>query len=151
MPPSAYEITNNDLRELKRVFDFLADFTSKRKIQVAMEPKQTRVSKIQLFKRNPDAVKIVDEAGVELPERVIDAELRRLEGELAQMQAAVDAINATPDADKRITPRDLMQALNFLGKVTDKVRRCAAIGGPRRAAARRPWRWRRGGSGGSGG
>lgn len=45
---------------------------------------------------------------------------RRLESECAVLSAKVDAFNAKPDAERKIHARDLHQALEFLGKATDK-------------------------------
>lgn len=119
--PVSYEITNNDLRELKRVFDYLADFTAKHKVRKQLVPKEERRAKILMYKKNPDAVKIVDEFGQELPAPVIEAELQRLESEIAQHSQEIAAIDSKPDEHKRITHKNLMDALNFLGKQTDKA------------------------------
>lgn len=120
-----YEPTANDVRELQRVFDFLCDFTAKQRIRHVMQPKQERLGKIQMYKKNPDAVKIVDEYGQELPEAVIDAELQRLDTEIRQMEGQIAAIDAKPQEEKKIQHKDLMNALLHLGKQTDKVRRRA--------------------------
>ena len=51
---------------------------------------------------------------------MLAAELERLEREIASVQGAIDAIDARPDEVKKIHPRDLQQALAFLGKHTEK-------------------------------
>lgn len=123
--PEPKDVTQNEQRELKRVFDFLADFAAKQKYRLHLQPKLDRQAKILAFKKNPESVKIVDETGAELPLGVIEAELARLETEIADLQRHVDAIDAKPDAEKKIHPKDLQQALAFLGKHTEKVRACA--------------------------
>lgn len=117
------DVTQNEQRELKRVFDFLADFAPKHKLRKDLQPRLERKQKILSFKRNPDTVKIVDDSGTELPPEVIDAELQRLEEEIADIQRRIDSIDAKADYDKKIRPKDLQQALAYLGKHADKVRR----------------------------
>lgn len=107
-------------RELKRVFDFLADFAPKHKLRKELAPRLERRQKIFSYKRNPDTVRIVDDFGRELPPHVIEAELQRLEDEIADAQYRIDTIIAKPDSEKKIHPRDLQQALAYLGKHADK-------------------------------
>jgi hypothetical protein len=116
------DVTQNEQRELKRVFDFLADFAPKHKLRKDLQPRLERKQKILSFKRNPDTVKIVDDTGMELPPDVIEGELQRLEEEIADIQRKIDAIDAKSDYEKKIHPRDLQQALAYLGKHADKVR-----------------------------
>lgn len=116
----AVEPTQNEQRELKRVFDFLADFAPKHKLRKELQPKLERKQKILSYKRNPDTVKIVDDTGVELPPSVIESELQHLEEEIAEIQRKIDAIDSKNDYEKKIHPRDLQQALAFLGKHADK-------------------------------
>ncbi len=120
--PEIVEPSANEVRELARVFSFLASFAPKHKLRKELQPRVERKAKIMAFKRNPEAVKIVDESGAEVPPAVLDVELARLEAEAGELQAAVDVLDAKPDAEKRVQPRDLQQALAFLGKHTDKVR-----------------------------
>ena len=49
----------------------LADFAPKFKVERELKPKLERRAKLALFKKNPEAVKIVDETGVELPMVVV--------------------------------------------------------------------------------
>lgn len=114
------DVTQNEQRELKRVFDFLADFAPKHKLRKDLQPRLERKQKILSFKRNPDTVKIVDDSGIELPPDVIELELQRLEEEIADIQRRIDAVDAKSDYDKKIHPRDLQQALAYLGKHADK-------------------------------
>jgi chromosomal replication initiation ATPase DnaA len=124
---ATYEVSQNDLVSLRRVFDFLADFAPKHKIRRELQPKLERRSKLALFKKNPDAVKIVDETGAELPSAVVDLEDARLSRECAELEGLIDTISAKPDTEKKINPRDLHQALEFLGKLTDKKEVRAAL------------------------
>ena len=106
---ATYEVSQNDLRELRRVFDWVSNFAPKHKIERELKPKLERRVKLTLFKRNPDSVKIVDETGVELPMAVVEREDARLEGECRGLQAKIDDINAKPDTEKAIHGRDLLQ------------------------------------------
>lgn len=120
--PEPITISANEYRELKRVFDFMSDFAPKHRLRKELQPRADRRAKIMSFKKNPDAVKLVDEAGNEVSPAVADAELKQLDMEMAELQAAIDGVDAKPDAEKRVHPRDLQQALAFLGKHTEKVR-----------------------------
>lgn len=115
------DVTQNEQRELKRVFEFLADFAPKYKLRRELQPKLERKQRIMAYKRNPDTVKIVDDAGVELPPEIIDRELHRLEEEISETQRRIDAIDAKSDYEKKIHPKDLQQALAYLGKHAEKV------------------------------
>jgi hypothetical protein len=119
--PEPKDVSQNEWRELKRVFDYMADFAPKFKLRKDLQPRLDRQAKIAAYHKNPDAVKIVDESGAELPGHVLDQELRRIESEISDIQRQIDAIDARPDVDKKIHPRDLHQALSFLGKQAEKV------------------------------
>lgn len=114
------EMTQNETRELKRVFDFLADFAPKLKLRRDLEPKLERRQKIMAYRRNPDTVKFVSEAGVELTPQAIETERVRLEEEIVDIQRKIEAVNAKPQAEKKIHPKDLQQALTYLGKHAEK-------------------------------
>jgi hypothetical protein len=114
------KVSQNDLKELRRVFDFLADFAPKNKLRRELQPKLERRAKIAMFLRNPESVKMVDETGAELPMAVVTLEDKRLEDECRELAARVETITSKGDDVKRIHPRDLLTALEFLGKPTNK-------------------------------
>jgi calmodulin len=118
--PPKVKVSQNDLRELRRVFDFLADFAPKHKLRRELKPKQERRAKIATFLANQDSVKIVDETGAELPLAVVTLEDKRLEAECSGLTRRIEEIDAKPDAVKRVHARDLLMALEFLGKPTNK-------------------------------
>ncbi len=72
-------MTSNEEKELRRVYEHLANFAPKYKLRRRMQPLTDRRQKILQFKRNPDAIRIVDEAGVELTSEQLDAELEHIE------------------------------------------------------------------------
>lgn len=123
------DVTSNEEKELRRVYDYVANFAPKYKLRRRMQPLQDRKAKILQFKRNPDAIRIVDESGVELTSEQLDKELEHIDGELATLRAQVDEIDADPA--KKIHCVDLMDALHSLGKDCTKVR----CGKPRSTAA----------------
>ena len=118
------DLTQNELRELRRVFDMLAGFAAKQRLRRALAPAQDRRAKILAFKRSPETVRVVDENGVDVPVPVMEAELGRLEVEIATLQRRVDDVDAVPEAERKIQARDLQAALATLGKTADKVRGC---------------------------
>ena len=113
-------VSHNDIKDLRRVYDFLADFAPKNKLRRELQPKLERRAKIAMFLRNPESVKMVDETGAELPMAVVTLEDKRLEAECRELAARVDGISGKGDDVKRIHPRDLFTALEYLGKPTNK-------------------------------
>jgi Ca2+-binding EF-hand superfamily protein len=112
------DVTSNEEKELKRVYDYLANYFPKSKLMKQMKPKLDRKQKILQFKKNPEAVKIVDEEGNELTMEQIDRELERLEEEIEILQEEIDEYNA--EAGKKISAQDLQEALRHLGKRATK-------------------------------
>ena len=52
MAASTYEVSQNDLRELRRVFEWLADFAPKFKVERELKPKLERRAKLALFRKS---------------------------------------------------------------------------------------------------
>ena len=118
-PEEPKDVTANELKELERVFDFLCDFAPKNKLNNLLKPKLERKQKILSYQKNPEAVKLVDDTGRELSDDLIDAELQRLEEEISDIEGQINTIKSKPD--KKIKPKDLQEALAFLGKRSSKV------------------------------
>ena len=114
------DVTQDESRQLRRVFDYLCDYASKSRLEKQRQPKLDRKSKILAYKKNPEAVKIVDDSGRELSAEQIDTELRRIDDECAEISERIDAIDRKPN--KKIRGRDLMEALARLGKKATLVR-----------------------------
>ena len=132
------DVTSNEEKELRRVYDHLANFSPKYKLRKRMQPLLDRKQKIMQFKRNPDAIRIVDEAGVELTPEQLDKELEHIEGEIDTLRVQIDEIDADPT--KKIHCVDLMDALHSLGKDSTKVSRdgcCRRCGPPHNALSPR--------------
>jgi hypothetical protein len=128
-PPTMAEepkdMTANEEKELRRVYDYLANFAPKHKLRKRMQPLLDRRYKIMQYKKNPDAIRIVDESGVELSSEHLEAELAHINTEVDSLQAQVAEIDADPT--KKINSTDLMDALRALGKECTKVRGGAAV------------------------
>lgn len=117
-PEAPKDVTANELKELERVFEFLCDFAPKNKLNNLLKPKLERKQKILSYKKNPEAVKLVDDTGRELSDDLIDAELQRLEEEIGDIEAQINTIKSKQD--KKVKPKDLQEALAFLGKRSSK-------------------------------
>jgi tRNA nucleotidyltransferase/poly(A) polymerase len=122
--PEPKDVTQDESKQLERVFNYLCDFAAKNKLFKEREPKLERKSKILAYKKNPEAVKIIDETGRELTPDEIDAELAKIDEECADITQQIENIEAKEV--KKIKPRDLLEALGKLGKKSTKVR-CAAF------------------------
>lgn len=117
---NGHGLSQSEQRDLLKVFGDLADFAPKQKLRRELEPKVARRRKIALFMNNPEAVKLVDETGAELPVEVVVVEDKRLETEEKALQRLIDEVDSKPLDSKRIHHRDLLQALESLGKATNK-------------------------------
>jgi len=118
--PEPKDVTQDESKQLERVFNYLCDFAAKNKLFKEREPKLERKSKILAYKKNPEAVKIIDETGRELTPMEIDAELRKIDEECADITQRIEKIEAKEV--KKIKQRDLLEALGKLGKKSAKVR-----------------------------
>ena len=113
------DVTSNEEKELRRVYDYLANYYPKSRLMKELEPKESRRQKIMQYKKAPDAVKIVDETGTELSPEQIDEELDRLNAECEALQAKIEEYQNA--SDRKIHPADLSEAILRLGKRCSKV------------------------------
>ena len=118
--PVPQGVSQNGFKELRRVFNFLADFAPKSRLGRELAPRRERRARVEEARRHPDAVKPVDEHGREVPAAALDAEARRLDAEIDALQRRLDALGAVPEADRRVRVKDLQLALAFLGKATER-------------------------------
>ena len=130
-------MTQNEQRELKRVFTFLAGFAAKHRLRVALQPALERRARLEAHLRTPDAVRLAGGGETALTPALIEPELRALAAEIAALRGRIDAVDARPpdggrDA-RRISARALQMALAHLGKRAVRVR---GRGAARRGAAR---------------
>ena len=61
------DMTQNEYRELRRVFNFLSNFAAKQRLRRDLEPRVERRERVRAYLRSPDTMKLVDESGAEVP------------------------------------------------------------------------------------
>jgi len=114
-------INAQELKELKRVFDHLANYRKRMKIQAQLGPKMKRKARIEAHKRNPDEVKITDkDSGDQMSETQIDSEYSILETEVEGHQADITKCTHPSDGIKKIAKYDLAAALKAMGKTCSR-------------------------------
>ena len=120
-------MTQNEQRELKRVFTFIAGFAAKHRLRAALQPALERRARLEAHLRAPDAVRLAGGGEQALTPALVEPELRALNAEIEALRSRIDAVDARPadgrgerDA-RRISARDLQMALSYLGKRADKV------------------------------
>jgi hypothetical protein len=112
-------VNQQEERELKRVFDMLANFMPKSKVETELQPKLDRRSTIHAHKKSPDAIKVYDTYGNIMTEEQIYEEEEILIEEIAVLQTEIDKLNS--QAGKKIHPVDLSESMKKLGKKAMKV------------------------------
>jgi calmodulin len=112
------DVTADESKQLRRVYDYLCDFAAKSKLEKQRQPLLERKSKILAYKKNPEAVKIVDADGHELSQEQVDRELDRIDAECTIITARIEDIERK--ADKKVKVLDLQEALAKLGKKATK-------------------------------
>lgn len=113
------DVTSNEEKELRRVYDNLANFYPKSKLVKELKPRQEQRNKILAYKKNPDSVTILDERGEEMSDEQIEEELSRLNSEIDSLQAEIDEIANSPS--RKIHAADLNEALKQLNHRCTKV------------------------------
>lgn len=112
------DVTSNEEKELRRVYDHLANYYPKSKLQAQLKPRLEQRSKIMAYKKSPESVTLCNEAGDEMTDEEVDAELTRLNHEIRQLQAKIDKI--AEDPGRKIHAPDLNEALRHLNKKCTK-------------------------------
>ena len=111
-------ITASELKELRRVFDYLADYVPKKKIYKQLNPLLERRQKLNQAKKASFDTKIQDANGNLMTEDQIDAEIQELSGQIDQYQAQIDVYDNAPN--RKVHAKDLSGALLSLGKKCSK-------------------------------
>ena len=112
------DMTSGEEKELRRVFDRLAQYLPKSKIYGQLNLKRERVSKIKAHKKSPDAINITDTSGKTLSEEQVDALHLRLTEEIAGHEKEIQRFDFDPA--RNISRDDLCCALSELGKKSTK-------------------------------
>eukprot|EP00944_MAST-04C_sp_MAST-4C-sp1_P007200 g7200.t1 len=111
-------ITASELKELRRVFDYLADYVPKKKIYKQLNPLLERRQKLNQAKKASFDTKIQDKDGNLMTEDQIDAEIQELGGQIDKFQAQIDVYDNAPN--RKVHAKDLSGALLSLGKKCSK-------------------------------
>lgn len=114
-------INQQEEKELRRVFQHLANYKLRSARMGKLEPKQKRKAKIQQHQKNPDEIKIMDENGNQMSETQIEAEFNTLNQEIASLSEEINLINKPTDGKKpSVSKIDLAHALKAMGKSCTK-------------------------------
>jgi len=113
-------MTTGEEKELRRVFDRLANYLPKSKIYGELNPKRERISKIKAHKKSPEAIKISHPtiANKTLSETEVDQLHIRLAEEIADLEKKIQEFDLDPS--RKINRDDLSCALSDLGKKSTK-------------------------------
>ncbi|GMI20947.1 hypothetical protein TeGR_g9664, partial [Tetraparma gracilis] len=104
-----------ELRDLRRVFDHLANHVDRKQINSVLSERTERLVKLRDFVDNPaSAVPVMGDNGVEIGKYQAPEEIRRLNDELQELKMAEKKLRDDPH--KKISIRDLDAALRSLGR-----------------------------------
>lgn len=105
-------------RELRRVFDHLASYRTKKKLTAVVSASRDRKQRLEASKANPEVAPVLTDKGVKMAREEIEDELRRLELSIDKATAELSAVQSS--ANKLIKSEDLYGAIKALGKVCSK-------------------------------
>ncbi|TMW54931.1 hypothetical protein Poli38472_014884 [Pythium oligandrum] len=105
-------------RELRRVFDHLASYRQKKRINASIATSKERRARLEASRANPDVSGLVNEKGIKMTREEIDEELRKVDFNLEKHMTELSAIQSS--TNKHIKNEDLYDAIKALGKVCSK-------------------------------
>jgi len=111
-------ISTNEEKELSRVFNTLAAFQQKSRIESALAPKKLRRDKLLAHKKSPESMTIEDACGEAMSDEEVNREYEALRLEIASLEKEMSAYDADPN--RKIKAGDLSECLKALGKQTSK-------------------------------
>ena len=111
-------ITASELKELRRVFDYLADYLPKKQIYKDLNPLVERRAKLQQARKATFDTKVQNAEGKQMSEGEIDDEIQTLGVKIDEYQAYIDEYDSAPN--RKVHPKDLSAALLSLGKKCSK-------------------------------
>uniref|UniRef100_A0A7S2RYL3 Calmodulin n=1 Tax=Mucochytrium quahogii TaxID=96639 RepID=A0A7S2RYL3_9STRA len=106
--------SQNEEKELHRVFNKMANFAVKKKIYEKLQPMKDHRDKILAHRNSPDTVIVFDENQNQMQEDEIGPEYNRLKTEIAVLEKEINTLNKDPN--RKIRPVDLNECLKTLGK-----------------------------------
>ncbi|GLE04080.1 hypothetical protein PINS_up012991 [Pythium insidiosum] len=105
-------------RELRRVFDHLASYRQKRKLNATIAAAKERRARLEAGKANPDVSALVNDKGVKMTREEIEEELRKIDYNLEKLSNELAVVQSNPA--RHIKNEDLYDAIKALGKVCSK-------------------------------
>lgn len=112
------DVTSNEEKELRRVYDHLANYYPKSKLQAQLNPRLEQRAKIMAYKKSPESVTLCNEDNEVMDAQQIEEELSRLNAEIKQIQSKIDKIQEDPH--RKIHAPDLNEALRHLNRKCTK-------------------------------
>eukprot|EP00946_MAST-07B_sp_MAST-7B-sp1_P005337 g5337.t1 len=107
-------ITPSEQKELRRVFDHLANYSKKRKLYATLNPLLDRRQKLVQAKKSSFEIQVQDAEGNLMSEAQIDEETNKLTAQIEVLQKQIG------EYDLKVSPKDLRTALTALGKSCTK-------------------------------
>jgi Ca2+-binding EF-hand superfamily protein len=119
-PTTAKELLGaGELRDLRRVFDHLANYVPRKSLNGVLAERSDKLSKLKDFMDNPATGQpVIGDNGVEIGKYQAPEEYRKLNEEISDLKQSEKKL--TNDANKKITIRDLDAALRSLGRNCSK-------------------------------
>ncbi len=82
-------ITPSEQKELRRVFDYLANFLPKRKLYAKLNPQVDRRQKLMQAKKSSFEIQVQDASGKIMTEAAIDEEIEKLSAGIEQLEKQI--------------------------------------------------------------
>lgn len=118
-------INQQEEKELKRVFDHLANYMKRTREEKKLKPLEAKKRKIEAHKKTPDDIKITDPAGNQMTEEQIEVEYTNLCNSIDLIKKKLEQINnpslSKSDDQPKISKKDLAAALKAMGKTCTQM------------------------------
>lgn len=105
-------------KELRRVFNHVASFHRKSAIHYIISEKKERKTQLEISKKNPTGIPVINGSGNRMSIEDIEAELKEINGELEKHRQELNTLQS--QQNKSINHLDLIDAIKALGKVCGK-------------------------------
>lgn len=105
-------------KELRRVFDHLAHYRDKRRLQAQIQEKKERRSQLEASNKDPRGTPIIDANGNRMSEEHMSIELEKITFDLEKKVSELNAVQNNPN--KSIRHEDLSDAIKALGKTCSR-------------------------------
>merc|ERR1712224_1162176 len=98
-------ITPSEQKELRRVFDHLANYSKKRRLYAALNPLLDRRAKLVQAKKSSFEIQVQDSDGNLMSEAQIDEETDKLTAQIDVLQKQIAEFDTDPT--RKVSPLDL--------------------------------------------